>query len=68
MGSYGAKAPKRMKFVGVGVARAARAAGFEVGGKHLAEHARFEYIGCPTRRARGNSSLPGLNKRLLSKR
>ena len=46
-------------FGGLGTARAARAAGFEVEHTHPAEHARFEYIGCPTRRAQGNSGPPG---------
>ena len=37
MGSHGAKAPNSTMRVGVGAARAARAAGFEVGSKHPAE-------------------------------
>jgi len=41
MGSHGVKAPESMKCVGVGAARAARAAGFEVGSKHPAEQARL---------------------------
>ncbi len=65
MGSHGAKRRKSTMRVGLGAARAARAAGFEVEHTHPAEHARFVYIGFPMRRARGNSSLIGMNKRLL---
>jgi len=57
MGIWRREAPCLEKYVGVGAARAAGAAGFEVGSKHPAEHARLARIGSPTRRARGNSSL-----------
>ena len=53
--------------VGVGAARAARAAGFEVGHTHPAEQAPSGTIVLPVRQARGNSGLAGLNKRLLLK-
>ena len=67
------EAPPRLeKFVGLGTARAARAAGFEVAATHPTEQARLARIGCPTRRARGNSSYfpsvarvePGRQRRL----
>ncbi len=41
MGSHRRVATLSTMRVGVGAARAARAAGFEVGSKHPAEHARF---------------------------
>ena len=52
------EAPRLEKCVGVGAARAARAAGFEVGGKHPAEQARFASTFLPMGRARGNSGPP----------
>ena len=51
------EAPRLEKFVGLGTARAARAAGFEVAATHPAEHARFARPLLPTRRARGNSGV-----------
>ena len=48
------EAPKRMMCVGLGAARAACAAGFEVAAMHPAEHARFAPPDMPMRRARGN--------------
>ena len=48
MGVWRRQAPRLEKFVGLGTARAARAAGFEVGGKHLAEQARFARLLLPT--------------------
>ena len=52
-------APKSTMRVGLGTARAARAAGFEVAATHPAEHARFASTVFPTRRARGNSGVTG---------
>ena len=52
-------APKSAMRVGLGTARAARAAGFEVGSKHLAEQARSGTTVLPMRRARGNSGVTG---------
>jgi len=58
IGSNGAKAPKSKKCVSQEAARAARIAGFEVGGKHLAKQAWSAPTVLPTRRALGNSSVP----------
>ena len=65
MGSHRRVATLSAMRVGVGRARAARSAGFVVEHTHPAEHARFASIVFPTRRARGNSSLAGLNEQLL---
>ena len=59
MGVWRREAPRLEKFVGLGTARAARAAGFEVGSKHLAEQARFASTVLPMGWARGNSGVTG---------
>ena len=56
---YGAKAPKSTKCVGLGAARAARAAGFEAEHTHPAEQARFAPLVFPMRQARGNLGVTG---------
>ena len=60
MGSHGAKRRKCAKCVGLGAARAACAAGFEVEHTHLAKYARLARIECPTRRALGNFGVANI--------